>query len=350
MSLRVWLNRTYATNYHFVGMVKNNPDGHGVHVIATHVDENSPVLVAADTAVVEPEGLADDAYVQWALDFATQHAVEVFWPTAYREAIAANAVRFEQAGVKVVVSALDAFEVFEDKGATYALADSLGVSVPPYAVVDTADAFDEAYYRFVEDGHQVCFKPVRGVGGQGFRIINGSPAHHWEPFIDMDELLIPDSGFEVPLMRVLETLRLAEKGTEPIPALMVMPVLAGGEVSVDLLTNKGEVLCAVPRFKRSKGRAVELREAPELVAEAALLMEATGLSYLSNVQFRFDTEGRHYLLEVNPRPSGGLFQSCLSGVNLPWYTLRLALDGTVDVPAPVLPQRLVTLPTAVALP
>lgn len=346
MSLRVWLNRTYATNFHFVGMVKDNPDSRPVHVIATHVDANSPVLAAADTAVVEPEGLPAEDYVDWALSFAVEHAVEVFWPTAYREAVAANLLRFEQAGVKVVVSALDAFEVFEDKAATYALAASLGVSVPDYGVATNVVEFDDIYRRLTGAGHaQVCFKPVRGVGAEGFRIVSdptGPSAASKQA--TLEDLLTP-AGFDISYPQALRTMfALGE-----FPALMVMPVLPGGEVSVDLLTNKGEVLCAVPRFKRTKGRATELREAPELVAESTLLMEATGMSYLSNVQFRFDAEGRHYLLEVNPRPSGGLFQSCLAAGNLPWHTLRLALDGTVDVPAPVLPQRLVTLPTAVAL-
>lgn len=338
MSLRVWLNRTYATNYHFVGMVKDNPDGVDVHVIATHVDAASPVLAAADTAVVEPEGLTDEAYIAWALAFAATHGVEVFWPTAYREAVAANLVRFEQAGIKVVVSALEAFEVFEDKGATYALAASLGVPVPDHGIVTTVEEFEATHDRLEAAGYRVCFKPVRGVGGVGFRVIEDPPLHSFESLLTPVGVGI-DYRQAVALMSMLGD----------FPPLMVMPVLSGGEVSVDILSNKGEVLCAVPRFKRSKGRGIELRDAPGLVADATLLVEATGLSYLSNVQFRFDEHGRHYLLEVNPRPSGGLFQSCLAAGNLPWATLRLALDGTVEVPAPALPQRLVTLPMAVGL-
>lgn len=348
MSLHVWLNRTYATNFHFVAMIKDNPDGVDVQVIATHVDAASPVLAAADKALVEPEGLTDADYVEWALNFAAHHEVEVFWPTAYREAIAAAKPRFEQAGVKVVISSLDAFEVFEDKGATYALAQELGVSVPEHAVVTNVVEFNAAYTRLKDAGHaRVCFKPVRGVGGEGFRIISDTPRSEGVPALartTFEDLLTPERhGVTI---EYGEALRLMFTLGE-FPALMVMPVLPGGEVSVDMLTNKGEVLSAIPRFKRSTGRAIELKDAPELVAEAALLARATGLSYLSNVQFRFDEHGRHYLLEVNPRPSGGLFQSCLAGGNLPWYTLRLALDGTVEVPAPVLPQRLVTVSMAV---
>ena len=53
------------------------------------------------------------------------------------------------------------------------------------------------------------------------------------------------------------------------------------------------------------------------------------------MQFR-DAEGVSYLLEINPRMSGGLHYACLSGVAFPYWAARLAL-GTAspeDIPMP----------------
>ena len=38
------------------------------------------------------------------------------------------------------------------------------------------------------------------------------------------------------------------------------------------------------------------------------------------------------LLEVNPRMSGGLGTSCLSGVNFPYCALELLLEGKTNFP------------------
>ena len=60
-----------------------------------------------------------------------------------------------------------------------------------------------------------------------------------------------------------------------------------------------------------------------------------GCSNLFNVQFR-DDRRQSYLLEINPRMSGGLPFACRSGLVLPYWAIRLAL-GTArpeDIPQP----------------
>ena len=49
----------------------------------------------------------------------------------------------------------------------------------------------------------------------------------------------------------------------------------------------------------TSGRATELRADPLLTDYTNRLVEAHELSYLSNVQFRYDTTGNPWLLEVN---------------------------------------------------
>lgn len=59
------------------------------------------------------------------------------------------------------------------------------------------------------------------------------------------------------------------------------------------------------------------------------------LNGVFNIQFR-DHDGMPFLLEINPRMSGGIHYACLSGVAFPYWAIRLALETAEpeDVPRP----------------
>lgn len=342
MTLRVWLNRTYGTYYHSVGLLKNNPDGVAVHVIGSHTDPGSPVLVACDETFIEPETLTATEGVEYALDMCVEYGVDVFWPTRHQEAIAANVARFEAIGVRVMVSGPEAIALFEDKAATYAAASALGLPVPAHHVVTTAAEFETAYEILASarttSGQRVCFKPVRGVGAEGFRIVTDGPGTYSDLKVKQgDHISYRDAVA-------------AFSTRDSFAPRMLMPLLPGGEASVDTLALDGKVVSATPRFKHATSRVITLEENPALAAYTSTLVEHFNLSYLVNVQFRFNEENEPFLLEVNTRASGGLFQSCHGAGNLPWYAVQMALHGLIDVPAPVLPKSLVPLSTVVPVP
>jgi carbamoyl-phosphate synthase large subunit len=68
----------------------------------------------------------------------------------------------------------------------------------------------------------------------------------------------------------------------------------------------------------------------ELERLGAAVVEAAGLTYIANVQFRRDADGRPALLEVNPRVPGTLPLTVASGVDMP----RMALDSLRGKPLP----------------
>ena len=96
--------------------------------------------------------------------------------------------------------------------------------------------------------------------------------------------------------------------------LIVMPYLSGREVSVDCLsTPQGNII--VPRFKN--GRFSEIKFDDEIISVAEKILSVLKVDVPINIQFRFDAE-KFFLLEINPRMSGGLKLSCLgAGVNIP---------------------------------
>ncbi|MCL7367175.1 MULTISPECIES: ATP-grasp domain-containing protein [Streptomyces] len=353
--VRVWLNRTYAENVFFMDQLRRNPADRAVEIHATHGDPDSPVLAAADTADLEPEGLSPAGYVEFALAQCARRGIDVFVPRLHQAAIVAHRAEFEAAGTALLAPSPEAVALFGDKVTAYEAVRAIGVPVPPWWRVRTAEELVLAVEELEAGGHRACFKPASGAGGVGFRMVTRDPFS-----------LAHLNGFpspSVPLPLVLQALRAAE---EPVDWL-VMPRLEQPEVSVDCLTGPdNRVRLAVGRTKNGRRRGFTLHE--RWLAPARLIAEAFGLHHLSNVQFRMYGD-RPVLMDVNTRPAGGLHQLALCGLNVPWAAVRLALGddpGELEPPflgqdyavvsgprpllPPSLPHRLPDLPAPVPSP
>jgi hypothetical protein len=116
--VRVWLNRTYAENVFFMDQLRRNPQDRAVEIHATHGDPDSPVLAAADTAAMEPEGLSPAAYVEFALDQCARRGIDVFVPRLHQEAIVAHRAEFEAVGTALLAPTAEGVAAFQDKAPT----------------------------------------------------------------------------------------------------------------------------------------------------------------------------------------------------------------------------------------
>ncbi|MFJ4466245.1 ATP-grasp domain-containing protein [Streptomyces sp. NPDC089424] len=321
--VRVWLNRTYAENVFFMDQLRRNPGDRAVEIHATHGDPDSPVLAAADTAELEPEGLSPAGYVEFALDVCARRAIDVFVPRLHQAAIVAHRAEFEAVGTALLAPPPEAVAVFHDKVIAYEAVQAIGVPVPPWWRVRCAEELVAAVEELEAGGHKACFKPASGAGGVGFRVITRAPFS-----------LLHLGGFPTPYVQldlVLEALRQAD---EPVDWL-VMPRLEQPEVSVDCLTGRDNVVrMAIGRTKNGRRRGFTLHE--QFVEPARRIAEGFGLHHLSNIQFRMFGE-QPVLMDVNTRPAGGLHQLSLCGVNAPWAAVRLALG---DDPGEIVPPFL----------
>ena len=309
--VRVWLNRTYAENVFFMDQLRRNPCDRAVKIHATHGDADSPVLAAADTAELEPEGLSPAAYVEYALDQCTRRGIDVFVPRLHQSAIVAHRADFAAAGTALLAPPPEAVAVFHDKVIAYEAVQAIGVPVPPWYRVRTAEELVVAVEKLEADGYKACFKPASGAGGVGFRVITRSP-------FSLTHL----SGFPTPYVQ-LDLVEDALRRTDEPVDWLVMPRLEQPEVSVDCLTGPdNRVRLAIGRMKNGRRRGFTLQE--QWLEPARLIAEGFGLHYLSIIQFRMfgDTP---VLMDVNTRPAGGLHQLSLCGVNAPWAAVQLAL-------------------------
>ncbi|MGP2439905.1 ATP-grasp domain-containing protein [Streptomyces sp. JW3] len=321
--VRVWLNRTYAENVFFMDQLRRNPADRAVEIHATHGDPDSPVLAAADTAELEPEALSPAAYVEYALDLCRRRGIDVFVPRLHQSAIVAHRAEFEAAGTALLAPPPEAVAVFRDKVIGYEAAQAVGVPVPPWWRVRTADELVAAVAELEEQGHRACFKPASGAGGVGFRVVTRAP-------FSLTHL----NGFPSPYVPLDLAVAALLAADEPVDWL-VMPRLEEPEVSVDCLTGTdNRVRMAVGRTKNGRRRGFTLDE--RWLEPARRVAEGFGLHHLSNIQFRMYGE-RPVLMDVNTRPAGGLHQLSLCGINAPWAAVRLALG---DDPGEIVPPFL----------
>lgn len=324
--LRVWFNQTYGTNYWIVKMVQENPDNIPVHVITTSDRAESPVLLAGNESYLEPtrSDLNGDAYVDWALKFCKENEIHVFVPMREISAIAGRADEFRALGVAVLTSPKESIDLLEDKNLAYISARDNGIPVPPWRVASTRADFLEAYESLLEETENeaaICFKPVEGVGGQGYRKITTK-----EPAV---KDLLAGPGHVVNLNTVLDIFQREEDEGVTIPQFMLMPYLENPETSVDCLSDiNGNILIAIPRSKSGKFRNIST-ESQASIEIAEQMVKTYNLGYLTNTQTRF-WKGEAVLLETNTRISGGMYASPMAGVNMPWEGVKLALFGEIS--------------------
>lgn len=319
MSIRIWFNRTFATAIHYVDMIRNNPDNLKVEIYATHSKRHSLMLQAADYSELEPV-LPTNEYVEYCLNFCRKHQIHVFIPHFGLSDIAPYVEDFYQIGTRVMLSGdPELLKIVSDKGEIFKqLANIEGLHIPEHDVVTTAGEFIRAYKNLVEQGLDVCVKPVTGEGGAGFRIIDKDPPTIQSLYESLK-----------PRIYIGDVLRLLEGHQEPFAPLMVMEHLKGPEYSVDCLGTKRQLLAAVPR-KKVEGRIRALEDNHDLIRLSSAIHKRLPLQYNFNIQFIYQGKTPK-LLEINPRMSAGMYTSCLSGVNFPYLALRLLLERDVSI-------------------
>ncbi|MBT2289903.1 ATP-grasp domain-containing protein [Paenibacillus albidus] len=316
--VNIYFNRWFSVAFHYMNLIRNNEDGVPVQIFATHPDINHMSLQGADVAGTEPvlEGIE---YVHFCVDFCRRNEIDIFIPRLHMLDIALHAALFDAIGTKLLVCRdLDLLETIMDKGKFYESVAGKGImTIPDYHVVRTAEQFREAYQDLAAKGHRVCFKPTETEGGLGFRIIDNDRSPLRELFGHVTPLISFDEAYHI-----LSTV-------PSFPDLMVMELLEGFEYSIDCLADEnGKLLAAVPR-RKAGGRLRLMEHIPELEDIAQKVAETYRIPFNFNIQMKYSGDTPK-LLEINPRMSGGLHISCLSGINFPYLAVKSALGGEVQ--------------------
>ncbi len=316
MTTRIWINRARTYKAHLIDMLRNNPDGAPVTLYATHPLEG-PALKRADYAFREPDRDVDDEdYITWALDFAEKHRIDILIPSDRFHALASHQQEFEKLGVTLLSQpSVEGAAIADSKTATYAAAKEAGLHIPPHFCVTASTEFRDAVWAVEKAGFEACVKPDTGWAADGFRVVTRDRPTAADLFAPPRRTVYMED-----YAQALATMR---RSGQEIPPLIVAPVMAEPEASVDVLrVPTGEIVTSIARVKGKYARTFS--DDPRIHHIARTMAYRLNVGYLSNVQTRM-LDGEPVLLELNPRASDGLSHCLATGVNLPWEAVRLAL-------------------------
>lgn len=207
-----------------------------------------------------------------------------------------------------------ALEIAIDKEQTLELAAQLGVGVPRGVVVK---GVDEAPAAIREIGLPAVVKPIESwLWGeqQGVRLI-------------------------CKLVTTVEEARVAvEELTQHGGSVLFQQFLSGKREAVSFLYAKGEVYARfaqwAKRMQPPLGGTSVFRQSiavpQDIGDQAERLVRAIDLEGYSEVEFRRDSEGKPYIMEINPRLSASVEVAVRAGVDFPYLLYQWASGERID--------------------
>ncbi len=302
--------RTYLLKY-----FKEQLGGDGL-VVATDMQLTAPALTAADSKEQVPAVYADD-YIDRTIDICRKHNIAALISLNDLELpiLVANRRRFDEIGVKVIVSSAEVIDICFDKYKTAQYVESLGLKSPKtYISLDKAiEALDMDELTF-----PLVLKPRWGSGSIGIEFVN-----------DKDEL---KETYAQLLKKVKKSiLGTASKGDEYI---LIQEAIKGQEYGMDVMNdlegnNRGvsvKMKLAMRAGETEKARTVDN---PAIRAIGRTLGE--DLKHIGNLDVDiFERDGQYYVLELNPRFGGGFPFSYEAGVNFPKAIIEWLKGSEID--------------------
>ena len=316
--MKIWFNRWFTTVSHYMDMIRDNEDQRKFTIYGTNPNKDALYLQNCDYAFVEPD-ISGNEYIDFCLDFCQTHGIDIFIPRKENVLISKRLAEFTELGVKVLVCPDAALmETMDNKASAYqSLTNGVPIfSIPDYYVVNNIHDFKMAYSSLKAKGHTVCFKPAIGEGAMGFRVIK-------EERESIHHLFHSGGGYRISYDHACEVLGQQEN----FPDLMLLEYLEGREYSIDCVASEGQLYAAIPRMK-GDGRVRELVDSVELIDLAHRFHQEYRLPFVFNIQVKY-SNGVPKLLEINPRMSGGLHFSCLSGINIPYLAIKVLLGEEI---------------------
>ncbi len=283
-----------------------------VRLVGTDMSERAIGRHLCDAFHVVPAG-SHSGFADAMLDVCAREGADAVLPQSSFDllGLAEARERFAAAGIAAIVSAPDAIRRSNDKAATYALLDELGVRGPAWRRVRGANAIAAAADELGYPGEDVCMKPVFSSGSRGFRVLSASA--------DRREQLLTNRPGVAEALRLEDLLELLPPDDDT--ELLVMELARGPERTVDGIASAGRIALGHPKTREAvrAGLAMffETLEDAELMASAGKIVAELALDHFFNIQL----VGEH-VIEINPRISTVVYQEDL---NLPYLGVKHAL-------------------------
>lgn len=322
MERKIWIMEGLSSQRDVIRGINEftiNNNSHPISTYASHSQSRNEILSVADFSFSEPKDI--NSRISFISSIIKTHRIAAIqvgkagrWYEQHRQQI-------ESLGVNLTTGAsqVSTFDIADDKVSFAKTMLAHGLPVVPSIRVTDANTLEYLLKASPFPGCRLCVKPVTGIYGMGFWLLD-------DRSLSTDILDHPEQRRIHP-----EQYLAAVKDSDTFTPLVLMPWLPGPEYSVDMLLNRGKVLCAIGRRKAGALQYLDnTGAAVELACACAEALQADGLV---NVQTRHNAQGQPQLLEINLRPSGGIGYTRHSGVNLPglFAAHRLGLLTADDI-------------------
>lgn len=303
--------RTYLLKY-----FKENLS-EGDLVVATDMQLSAPALQVADIKLQVP-AVYDPDYINITLDICKEYKIDALLSLNDLELpiLADNKSKFEELGVKLIVSSPEVIDICFDKYKTAKWIESIGLKSPKtYVHLDEVKkALEVGDIEF-----PLFMKPRWGSGSIGL-----------ESIADMEEL---DIYYNILMKKIKKTiLATASVGDEYI---MIQEKLTGNEYGLDIMNDLAGNNVGVSVKQKLAMRAGETDKAVTVDLPTIRKMgEQIGreLKHIGNldVDIMQRANGDYCVLELNPRFGGGFPFSYEAGVNMPKAIIEWIKGNKVD--------------------
>jgi carbamoyl-phosphate synthase large subunit len=254
----------------------------------------------------------DPSFADAILDLCVKEKVDLLLPLVTKELfpLSQHKDRFENAGIRVLVSSYDAIRIANNKGDCFRFLNEAGIPVPQFFVANNTEEFIHAAFELGHPQKPFCFKPTVANGSRGFRIV-------WDS-INEAELLFDQKPYNT---SITYTHAVKILSSQPFPPLVVTEYLPGDEYSVDCVAEHGKALLVVPRLRQKMINGISVQGRFEndavIIDYCTQIIEAIGLHGNIGIQVKRNAERKPLLLEINPRVQGTIVAALGAGVNLP---------------------------------
>ncbi len=274
-------------------------------IIAVDMQISAPALAVADKAIVVPEVYSND-YLNVILRICRKEQIHAVLSLNDLELpiLSAGKKEFEKIGVKLIISEEKVIRTCFDKWETFLFGDNHNIELPKTYLTlnDVKDALNGRKLKF-----PLVVKPRWGTASIGIEF--------------------PETWEELELAYRLVSLKISRSVLSNISrqhldkAVMIQEKIIGTEYGLDVLNDLSGKPVQVYAKEKLAMRAGEtdkaiLRNKPEL--EELGLHIGRALGHIGNLDCDiFESNGKYYLLELNPRFGGGYPFSHLAGADYP---------------------------------
>lgn len=280
-----------------------------VRMVGTDMSPQAIGRHFCDRFYVVPPG-SEPGFVDAVLDIVRRENVDIVLPQSSFDLLTLAEARERFMASTVLISPPEAIRTANDKAATYATLERLGLQSPKWRQVTGGRALAAAAEELGYPDRPVCFKPVFSSGSRGFRVVDAT--------VDRARQLLEERPGNL-AMRLTDVVELLPD--EGGPDLLVMELAHGRERTVDGIARAGQILLGHAKTRESirAGLAMYFETLNDhwLLEVAQRIVAELGIEYFFNIQLVGD-----YVIEINPRISTVVYQEDL---NLPYLGVKSAL-------------------------